>query len=313
MKAFCLISGAASPGIVEQNVPRPELGPGQLLVEVYAAGVTPTELSWYPTLHTKSGGLRERPIPGHEFSGVVASIGAGVADFKTGDAVYGMNDWFQDGAMAEYCVTEPSSLAAKPPNLSHAEAASAPISALTAWQGLFDLAKLQPGERVFVQGAAGAVGVYAVQLAHGRKAHVVATAAQKNFEFVRDLGADETIDSTTDYFGRLAGSFDVVFDVIGGDTLQRSWTLLKPNGRMVTIASQSEGETDERVKRAFFIVRPDRQQLQEISGMLTTGVLRTVVDTVVPLARAADAYMGRLAERRGRGKVVVAIRGEADK
>jgi NADPH:quinone reductase-like Zn-dependent oxidoreductase len=309
MKAICLIDDGASTRVVEEERPKPEPGPGELLIRVHAAGVTTTELGWYPTLHTQSGKERQFPIPGHEFSGVIVSIGMGVTEAQIGDAIYGMNDWFQDGAMAEYCLTKPSSVALKPPSLTHAEAASVPIGALTAWQGLFDVAKLQAAERVLVQGGAGAVGVYAVQLARYRGAHIVSTAAPNNFDFVRELGAEAIIDYKSPYFSDLAGSFDVVFDVIGGDTLEKSWSLLKPSGRMVTIASQSECETNERVKRAFFIVEPNRRRLLETSDLLTGGQMRTVVDTIVPLADAPDAYSGRLAARRGRGKVVVEIVG----
>ena len=255
MKAICLINdGASQAMLVEEEVPIPEPGPGEVLIKVSAAGVTHTELTWDPTLHRKSEELRPRPIPAHEFSGLVAALGNGAEGVGVGDEVYGMNDWFADGALAEYCLTLPASIAPKPSRLSHAEAASVPIGALTSWQGLFDRANLRAGERVLVQGGAGGVGIFAVQLAHPRGAHVVATAAPKNFEFVSELGAQEVIDYRSGYFGERADAFDVVFDVIGGETLQKSWALLKPGGRMVTIASDSEGMTDEKVRRAFFIV-----------------------------------------------------------
>src|SRR5262249_3710390 len=151
-------------------------GPAELLIEIRAAAVTPTELVWYPTLHTKAGGLRLGAIPGHEFSGVVATSQPD-GEFLPGAEVFGMNDWFADGAMAEFCVAPTSSVVAKPPKLSHAEAAVVPISALTAWQGLIDRARIQAGQTVLIHGGAGAVGLFAVQLARMHGARVVATAS----------------------------------------------------------------------------------------------------------------------------------------
>ena len=130
--------------------------------EAAAAAVTPTELLWYPTTHTKSGTARVRTVPGHEFSGVITAIGKDVQDFEVGDEVYGMNDWFADGATAEFCITLPQNIARKPATLGHEAAASVPIGALTSWQGLIDRAKLEPGERVLVHGGAGAVGLFSL-------------------------------------------------------------------------------------------------------------------------------------------------------
>jgi NADPH:quinone reductase-like Zn-dependent oxidoreductase len=145
MITMCLSDAADGPVLIEENVPQPQPGRGELLVRVYAAGVTPTELLWYPTTHAKNGERRGRAVPGHEFSGVIAAMGEETVGFDIGQDVYGMNDWFSDGAMAEYCITQPTSVAQKPPSLTHVEAASVPIGALTAWQGLFDRAT--PGWR----------------------------------------------------------------------------------------------------------------------------------------------------------------------
>src|ERR1700744_3957398 len=132
MKSLYLLTDADPLQLIEQNIATPRPGPGELLIQVHAAGVTPTELLWYPTSNTKQGDYRSRPVLGHEFSGVVAAVGEGVSGLTIGDEVYGMNDWFADGATAKYCITAPSSIAPKPSNLSHVEAASVPIGALTA-------------------------------------------------------------------------------------------------------------------------------------------------------------------------------------
>jgi len=277
------------------------------LIQVHATGVTSKELFWYPTTHKKSGERRSRAVPGHEFSGVVAAVGEDAPGFDVGQEVYGMNDWFSDGATAEYCVTQPSSIARKPAGLTHVEAASVPIGALTAWQGLFDRAKLQAGERVLVHGGAGAVGLFAIQLARFHGAHVVSTASARNLAFVSSLGAEEVFDYQATRFEEKLSKIDVVFDTVGGETLQRSWGVLKPGGRMITIAAENEATTDERVKQAFFIVEPNHEQLTRIGKLLETGRLQTVVDAVLPLAQASAAYTGEVKERRGRGKLVIAV------
>ncbi len=306
MKAFCL-AGSGATELVEEEIPEPQPGTDEVLVRVCAAGVTPTELRWYPTSHRKDGEKRSRAVPGHEFSGVIAAVGERVEGFTGGQEVYGMNDWFADGAMAEYCVTPASSVAAKPLRLTHAEAASIPIGALTAWQGLVERAKVQSGERVLVQGGAGAVGVFAIQIAHLYGAYVIATASSRNLDFVRQLGGDQVIDYEAVPFEHEVGEVDVVFDTVGGETLRRSWAVLKPVGRMVTIASDGEQGTEERVKQAFFIVEPNRTQLKEVGRLLDEGRLKPVVDAVVPFAEVPAAFAGRAGKRQGRGKVVVEV------
>ena len=184
MRVMRLTGPAEKPTLIEEEAPQPQPGRGELLIRVVAAGVTPTELKWYPTSHRKTGENRTGAILSHEFSGIVAATGEEVADAQIGSEVYGMNDWFADGALAEYCVTQPASVATKPARLTHIEAASVPIGALTAWQGLFDHAKLQAGERVLVHGGSGGVGLFAVQLARNQGAHVIATASAHNLEFV---------------------------------------------------------------------------------------------------------------------------------
>jgi NADPH:quinone reductase-like Zn-dependent oxidoreductase len=217
---------------------------------------------------------------------VVAALGSGVTDLEPGDAVFGMNDWFADGAEAEFCVAPAAAVALKPPALDHAQAAVVPISALTAWQGLFDRGGLKSGQRVLIHGGSGGVGVFAVQLAHWRGAHVVATASARNLDFGREIGADEVIDYKTTRFEEFVRDVDVVFDSVGGETLARSWSVLKPGGRVITIAAQSESTADPRARAAFFIVEPNRVQLSEIARLLGAGTLRSFVQAVSPLESA---------------------------
>jgi NADPH:quinone reductase-like Zn-dependent oxidoreductase len=295
------------PVLALAELPKPQAGSGEILVQVHAAGVTPTELLWYPTTHTKSGTARISAVPGHEFSGVVAALGQDVQGFEVNDQVYGMNDWFSEGAVAEFCITTPQDIAPKPETLTHQLAATVPIGALTAWQGLFDRARLQPGERVLIHGAAGAVGLYAVQLAHLHGAHVIATASPRHADLLRELGAKQVTDYHTTRFEDQVGKVDVVFDGVGGETLNRSWSVLRPGGRMVTIAADSEGTTDQRVKDAFFIVVPNQRQLVEVAGQLNAGRLKAFVKTTVPMIEAPAAYNQAFGENSGHGKIVVAV------
>jgi NADPH:quinone reductase-like Zn-dependent oxidoreductase len=289
------------------QVPQPKPGKGEVLVQVHAAGVTATELSWEPTHKTKNGQERLNAIPGHEFSGIVAAKGEGVDGFAVGQPVYGMSDWYADGATAEFCLTVPLSIAAKPARLTDEEAAAVPIGALTASQGLFDRAKLQAGERVLIHGGAGGVGLFAVQLAHLHGAHVIATASTHTIDFVAQLGADEVIDYKQSRFEDVVRDVDVVFDTVGGETFENSWRVLKPKGRMITIAADIEGSKDPRAKESFFIVEPNQKQLIETGKLLDDGALKTFVKATVPLADAAAAYAGTVPKKLAYGKVVIAI------
>jgi len=309
MEAMQIVQAPSGLTLRAAQVPKPVPGKNDVLIRVFAAGAMPTELGWYPTTYQKSGEARLHAIPGHEFSGVVAAKGDDVSGFAVGQAVYGMNDWFAEGAMAEFCLAQPQSIAAKPAKLTHEEAATVPIGALTAWQGLFDRAKLQPGERVLVHGGAGGVGLFAVQLAHHRKAHVIATTSTQTVALVKELGADEVIDYKKERFEKLVRDVDVVFDAVGGETLERSWGVLKPEGRMITVASDSGSSNDPRIKQSFFIVEPNQERLGELAKLLDDGSLKTFVNAAVPLAEAGAAYGGKVPEKLGYGKVVVTISG----
>src|SRR5678816_1513525 len=227
MKAICLRVRGGPEAFAYEEAPPPRPGEGEVLVRVHAAGVIHTELSWVPTWTTTTGGPRPLPvIPGHEFSGEIAALGAGVRDVGVGDLVYGLNDWYRDGASAEYCVARVADLAHKPSNVDHAHAAATPISALTAWQGLIESAGLAAGQRVLIHGAAGGVGTFAVQLARWRGARVTATASSANLDFVRSLGADEVIDYRAERLEDMIRHVDVGFDTVGGAPLERPWSCL---------------------------------------------------------------------------------------
>src|SRR5262245_28213357 len=304
MKAIRLHARGGPESLRFEDAPRPRPGPGGVVVRGRAAAVTPTELLWVPTWSTRDGAPRPLPvIPGHEFSGEVAALGEGVTAVGLREAVFGMNDWFSDGAQAEFCLARPAEIARKPASVDHSHAAVTPISALTAWQGLFERAHLAAGEHVLIHGGAGGVGVFAVQLARWRGARVTATAAASNADFVRGLGADEVIDYRAERFEERVRGVDVVFDTVGGDTLRRSWGVVRPGGRLVTIAASEEGSQDERTRAAFFIVQPRRAELEEVARLIDSGEVRPIVGAEFPLADALLAYRHKPA----RGKVVLRV------
>jgi NADPH:quinone reductase-like Zn-dependent oxidoreductase len=309
MKAMQVRESSQGLTLYAAQLPQPTPTAGEVLIRVRAAGVTTTELEWYPTTHQKSGEPRTNAVPGHEFSGVIEALGDGVQGFTVGQEVYGMNDWFADGATAEFCLTQPSSIAPKPASLNHEEAATVPIGALTAWQGLFDHARLQPKERVLIQGAAGGVGLFAIQLARQHGAYVIATTSTPNVDLIRQLGANEVIDYQKSRFQDLVRDVDVVFDTVGGETRDLSWPALKPDGRMITIAADGESSTDRGIKEHYFIVEPNQKQLTDVANLIDAGSLKTYVRSAVPLEDAAKAYAKSIPQKLSYGKVVITIPG----
>jgi NADPH:quinone reductase-like Zn-dependent oxidoreductase len=305
MKAAYLLSKSGAESLVVGDVQPPSPRPGEVLVKVLATAITPTELLWSPTFSTRSGEPRPFPIIlSHEFSGVVESTGESVSGFQMGEPVYGLNDWFANGAQAEYTVAPAIQMARKPASLDHAHASTVPISALTAWQGLIERAEVRAGQRVLIHGGAGAVGLLAVQLAKSRGACVITTASAAMADFLHALGADEAIDHHTTRFENVVCDIDVVFDTVGGETLERSWGVLAKGGKVVTIATQSENTTDQRAHDAFLLVRSDGAQLAEIAALIDAGGLQTFVEATYPLAQVHEAYSH--AQRKGlRGKVVL--------
>ncbi|MDB6121745.1 MAG: Alcohol dehydrogenase zinc-binding domain protein [Pedosphaera sp.] len=307
MKAIYLDKKNGHKSLILGDIPQPYPQEGEALIKVHATAIMPTEFRWIPTFNTPTGKPRPFPIVlSHEFSGTIAALGAGVTGFKVGESVYGLNDWFTNGAQAEYCVAPATALSHKPESLDHIQSAVTPISALTAWQGIFEKLKLQRGQSILIHGGAGAVGTFVVQLAHQSGAHVIATASSASMDFVRTLGADEVIDYQNTQFEDVVQDVATVFDGVGGDTLQRSWSVLKPGGKLVTIATESEGATDQRTRDAFMLVRADGSQLTEIAELIDAGELQVFVAGVFPLAGAREAY-DRAQKGKLRGKIALRV------
>jgi NADPH:quinone reductase-like Zn-dependent oxidoreductase len=307
MKAIYLERKGEAESLVAGEIPQPSPKEGEVLVKVCATAVMPTEFQWFTTFSKPSGEPRPFPIVlSHEFSGVVGAVGTRGNGLSVGDKVYGLNDWFINGAQAEYCVVEPAALARKPQSIDHVQSAVVPISALTAWQGLFEKAKLERGQRILIHGAAGGVGSFAVQMAHWGGAYIIAPVSSSNFEFVRSLGADEVIDYRTTRFEDVVREVNIVFDAVGGETLERSWAVLAKSGRVVSIADKSEGATEQRVRDAFMLVRADGSQLAQITNLIDAGKLRVFVGKVFPLAEAREAY-AQARQGGQRGKIALRV------
>jgi NADPH:quinone reductase-like Zn-dependent oxidoreductase len=311
MRAIRIHHRGGPEALVYEDAPIPALGPDDALVRVHAVGISPAEFTWR-IWETPDGRSRLPLIPSHEVSGVVAAVAPDVRDVKVGDAVYGLTDFFRDGAAAEYVAVRAADLAPKPRSVDHASAAGTPLSALTAWQALFDHARLTPGQRVLIHGAAGGVGSFAVQLARWRGAHVIGTASARNVDFVRKLGSDDVIDYSATPFETVVRDVDVVLDTIGGTTTEKSWSVLRRDGLLVTIVRQPSEWTAGRAARGlFFLVEPRRTQLDELSRLIDAGMIRPIVEAVLPLDRAREAYERGIREH-PRGKLVLGVRGDGD-
>ncbi len=296
------------PSVIENDdLPRPEPAAGQLLVRVKAAGVGP----WDALVREGKSELHQ-PLPfilGSELSGIVEQIGTEISGFKTGDEVYGATNQQFTGAYAEYALPSAKMMSQKPQTLNFIEAASAPIVAVTAWQMLFDYARVTAGQTILIHGAAGNVGAYAVQLASQAGLHVTATAASADLQYVRSLGAERVVDFQTQRFEELLSGMDVVLDTVGGDTQQRSLQVLKPGGILVSVVSPVPDTAQKRygVRAVFFYVDVTTARLNKITELFDSGKLITDVGTVLPLekARVAHEMLGGLPHKRG--KIVLSI------
>ena len=274
-----------------EEAERPRPGPAEALVRVHAAAITRGELEW-PVDHLPA-------IPCYELSGVVEQVGRGVDDVAEGDEVFALTPFDRDGVAADYAALPADLLVPRPRALEHVTSAAIPLPALTAWQGLFEHGQLGADERVLIQGAAGNVGGFAVQLARAAGAHVIGTASAANRDRVLQLGAHEAVDAA-DGFEKAVQSVDVVFDTVGGERLRRSRALLRSGGRLVSVAEEPpEGGV-------YFIVEPNHDQLDSLARLVDGGDLRPPAVEVFPLTSAREAF-ARSQQPGQRGKVVLTV------
>ena len=296
MRALRLHERSGSEGIVFEDAPVPAPAIGDVLIEVDAASITPTELSWPSTWVDRTGAERTPVIPAHEVCGTVVAFGDGTTGFALGDEVFGLTDWYRDGAAAEFVAVEARNLARKPARCTAVEAASLALAALTAWQALFDHGGLTRGETVVVTGATGGVGVFALQLAAAAGARVVAVARSERADAARELGAADVV-ADGEGLVRDLGGVDLVVDFVGGAVLD---ALIDGAGakRVVSVVAPGDGID-------YFVVEADRPTLTELARRVDAGSLRPVVGQVVPLADGARAFA---TDVHPIGKRVIAVR-----
>ncbi|AVT32623.1 NADPH:quinone reductase [Plantactinospora sp. BC1] len=294
-------------GLTLTDMPYPHAAENDVIVRVHAAGFTPGELDWPATWTDRAGRDRTPSIPGHELSGTVVELGYGTTGLSVGQRVFGLTDWARNGSLAEYVAVEARNLAPLAADIDHTVAAALPISGLTAWQGLFEHGQLRTGQTVLIHGAAGGVGSIAVQLAREVGAHVVGTGRADDREVALGLGAQTFLDLDADDL-RQAGEVDVVFDVIGGEILQRSTALVRPGGVVVSVAMPPTVQPRDG-RAIFFVVEPDRAQLIDLAQRLRAGRLNPIVGAVRPLSETASAFARH---RRTPGKTIIRVAEEEE-
>ena len=291
--------------IVSDDVPKPSPNEGEVVVKVAAAGVGP----WDALIREgKSTVNLSLPITlGSDLAGVVDCVGPGVTRFKPGDEVYGVTNKDFQGAYAEFAVAKAGMIAMKPASLSLVEAASVPVVAVTASQMLFDYAQLKAGQEVLIHGAAGNVGSYAVQLAKLARLEVYATAGTDDLQYVRGLGADIVIDYKLSRFEDVVPQVDAVLDTVGGEIQRRSFTVLKPEGILVSAASPLDDKTAQpsHARFAFFLVDVSTARLETLSKLFESGKLSTNVGTVLPFSAAVEAHQMLAGAPHRRGKIIL--------
>jgi NADPH:quinone reductase-like Zn-dependent oxidoreductase len=288
------------------DLPDPVAGPGEVVIDVFAASVNGAD--W----KVRVGQYKQSKFPfplGRDFSGVISAVGEGVTDLKVGDPVFGVCEAGQEGAYAEKIAVKAAIVARKPDAMSHVVATALALTGLTALSAIEDTLKLQPGETILIQGGAGGVAGFAIQVAKHIGARVVTTTSAANRAYVQELGADEIIDYNTTDFTRAVSGCDAVFDTVGGDVAQRSFAVLKPGGRAAFIASGAQAPKPDRDDVAS--LRPPvgraRRHLERIAELFVAGAVRAPEVKLYPLSQAADAH--RLSESRHfRGKLVFQVR-----
>jgi len=307
MKAVRIHAFGGPDVLTLDDVPEPVAGPGEVLIEVRAASVNPVD---YKIREGRYPPVRAEQLPvtlGRDVAGVVAKSGAGVAALSVGDEVFVMLPQ-ERGGYAEWVAAPARDCARKPDALDMVRAASVPLAALTAWQGLFDYGRLKAGQRVLIHGASGGVGHFAVQFAKAIGAEVFATASGEHLAFVRSLGADRAIDYHNERFEQIASAVDLVYDLIGGETQDRSWQVLRRGGILVCTVQEPDSEKAAQagVVAMRYTAQPNGDQLAEVARLIDQGKVKVTVDKVFPLEQAADAEV-HLQKDHVQGKVVLKV------
>jgi len=310
MKAIVVHEYGGPEVLKYEDAPVPEPKENEILVRVIASGVNPADPLIISGKYAKEFGTHLPLIPGYDVAGVVVKSGAKITKLKMGDPIYAYTLW--GGGWAEYVLATEGEAAPKPKSLTYIDAAAVPLAALTAWQALVNTAQLSAGQTVLIHGGSGGVGSFAVQLAKVRGAKVIATASTANQDLLKELGADVAIDYTKTKFEDVVKQVDVVLDTVGGDTLARSYAIIKKGGMVTSLRGRpDQRELDKyEIRGAPIAVRPNANELTMIGQLIDEKKIRVIVSQVLPLADAAKA--ARQAEtHHTRGKVVLKIGDEA--
>jgi NADPH:quinone reductase-like Zn-dependent oxidoreductase len=307
MKAAIVTQYGAPIQVAE--IERPQLAADSVMIEVHASSVNPID-SLIVQGYVQEMLPYELPwTVGYDVSGVVVECGSEVSRFAVSDEVFGRADGMQAGTMAEFAMVKASDLAEKPENITHNEAAGVPLAGLTAWQALFDHGHLEKGQKVLIHAGSGGVGTLAIQIAKHVGAFVATTTSESNRQMVTDLGADLVIDYTTKKFDDELSDYDLVLDMLGGDTLERSFDVVRTGGRVVSIKGEApEGLADDRgVTFINFFMVPNGEMLGELAELMTEGVVVPSVDSIFSIDDVGAAF-DQSDTGHARGKVIVQIR-----
>lgn len=303
------MTGYGGPEVIElDEVATPTPSSGEVRIRVHAAAVNPVDWKIRTGKLQRTYGVSLPYIPGRDMAGIIDAVGSGVTRWKVGDSVVAVTS---GGALAEYVIAPEQNVARKPAKLSFNEAAGIPTASLAAWRTLITNGDIKKGQRVLIHGGAGGVGSTAVQLAHWRGAHVIATASARNHEYLKSIGADEVIDYRTTRFEDVVKNVDVVLDTVGGDTLQRSPAVLREGGLLLTIVGMPPAQacSERRLRCPFPSTATDEQpgeELTKLGQLFDSGVLKMHLEAVFPLEQATQALA--LSETgRARGKIIVQI------
>lgn len=333
MRAVMVERYGGEAGVRTREVPDPNVGAADVLVRVHAAGVNPLDLKIRDGEFKAILPYRVPFVLGNDLAGVVVEVGSAVTRFSVGDEVYARPGKDRIGTFAELIAVHQDDLAAKPATLTMQDAASLPLVALTAWQALVERAQVRPGQKVLIHAGSGGLGTIAVQLAKHLGAHVASTAGTENVDLVRSLGADVVVDYKKQDFATVLRDYDVVLDSLGGETLTKSLRVLKPGGKVVSVAGPPDPafarelganpvirlamtalsfRTRRRARRrqvtyTFLFMRASGDQLREITALVDAGIIRPVVDRVFPFEHAKDALAYVEQGRAKAGKVVITM------
>lgn len=306
MKAATIAGYEAPVAITE--IDKPVLNNDSVVIKVHAASLNPIDSILRSGVMKEMMPLSFPHVMAYDVAGEVVEVGADVSTFKVGDAVFARPNQEDAGAIAEFARVKEGELALKPANISYAQAATVPLAGLTAWQALVTKGNLKKGDKVLIHAGSGGVGTLAIQIAKHFGAHVATTVSARNFDLVKKLGADEIIDYKAQKFEDELSDYDLVFDMLGGETLNRSFKVLKKGGVLVSIKGQDTDNLAPKhdVRFEWFFMEPDGAMLAELGDLIKDGTVTTVIDSTYPMSRAADAY-DALNEGHAVGKIVVTV------